>query len=60
MHTGSISAGLPARVRANSGFEIITWLEGMVAAWNEGPTPFTWGGKRKKRRHRARQRRLGG
>ena len=40
--------------------EIITWLEDTVAAWNEDPTPFTWGGKRKERRDRARQRRLGG
>ena len=40
--------------------EIITWLEDTVAAWNKDPTPFTWGGKRKERRDRARQRRLGG
>jgi hypothetical protein len=40
--------------------EIITWLEDTVAAWNADPTPFTWGGKRKERRERARQRRLGG
>ena len=40
--------------------EIITWLEDTVAAGNEDPTPFTWGGKRKARRERARQRRLGG
>jgi hypothetical protein len=40
--------------------EIITWLEETVAAWNADPTPFTWGGKRKERRDRARQRRLGG
>jgi DDE superfamily endonuclease len=40
--------------------EIMTWLEDTVAAWNEDPTPFTWGGKRKERRDRARQRRLGG
>ena len=40
--------------------EIITWLEDTVAAWNADPTPFTWGGKRKERRDRARQRRLGG
>jgi len=39
---------------------IITWLEDTVAAWNEDPTPFTWGGKRKERRERARHRRLGG
>ena len=40
--------------------EIIRWLEDTAAAWNEDPTPFTWGGKRKERRDRARQRRLGG
>jgi hypothetical protein len=40
--------------------EIITWLEETVAAWNEAPTPFVWGGKRQERRRRARQRRLGG
>ncbi len=40
--------------------EIMTWLEDTVAAWNADPTPFTWGGKRKERRDRARQRRLGG
>ena len=40
--------------------EIIRWLEETVAAWNEDPTPFVWGGKRKERRDRARQRRLGG
>jgi hypothetical protein len=40
--------------------EIITWLEDTVAGWNEQPTPFEWGGKRKERRDRARQRRLGG
>jgi len=40
--------------------EIISWLEETVAAWNEDPTPFTWGGKRKERRDRARQRGLGG
>jgi len=40
--------------------EIITWLEETAAAWNEAPTPFTWGGKRQERRQRARKRRLGG
>ena len=40
--------------------EIITWLEDTVAAWNEAPTPFRWDGKRRERRIRARQRRLGG
>src|SRR5919108_2322668 len=40
--------------------EIITWLEDTVAGWNEEPTPFAWDGKRRERRQRARQRRLGG
>jgi hypothetical protein len=40
--------------------EIITWLEDTVAGWNAAPTPFLWDGKRRERRVRARQRRLGG
>ncbi len=42
--------------------EIIDWLEAVARAWNREPTPFVWGGKRKARRDRARQRRhaLGG
>ena len=40
--------------------EIIDWLEQTVAGWNQEPTPFVWGGKRKARRDRARQRRLAG
>jgi hypothetical protein len=40
--------------------EIIQWLEETVAAWNAAPTPFVWDGKRRARRQRARQRRLGG
>jgi hypothetical protein len=40
--------------------EIITWLEDTVAGWNVQPTPFAWAGKRRERRARARQRRLGG
>jgi hypothetical protein len=40
--------------------EIITWLEDTVAGWNAEPTPFVWDGKRRARRHRARQRRAGG
>jgi transposase len=39
--------------------EIITWLEDTVAGWNAEPTPFVWDGKRRERRQRARQRRLG-
>jgi hypothetical protein len=42
--------------------EIIAWLEAAARGWNREPTPFSWGGKRKARRERARQRRhrLGG
>jgi hypothetical protein len=40
--------------------QIIQWLEDTVAGWNADPTPFIWDGKRRERRLRARQRRLGG
>jgi hypothetical protein len=40
--------------------EIITWLEETVAGWNVAPTPFVWDGKRRERRLRAKQHRLGG
>lgn len=42
--------------------EIIDLLEGTAAGWNRQPTPFEWGGRRAKRRERARLRRhtLGG
>jgi hypothetical protein len=42
--------------------EIITWLEDAARGWNRDPTPFVWGGRRRARRDRARQRRhaLGG
>ena len=42
--------------------EVIAWLEATAAGWNQNPTPFEWGGKRKVRRQRARERRhrLGG
>ncbi|MCA1695714.1 MAG: transposase [Actinobacteria bacterium] len=40
--------------------EIITWLEETVAGWNAAPTPFVWDGRRRERRLRARNRRLGG
>ncbi len=43
-----------------SAAEVITWLEDTVAGWNQVPTPFVWDGKRRERRVRARQRRLGG
>lgn len=42
--------------------ETIAWLEAAARGWNREPTPFSWGGKRRARRERARQRRprLGG
>jgi hypothetical protein len=43
-----------------SAAELITWLEDTVAGWNIAPTPFVWDGKRRERRIRAKQRRLGG
>jgi hypothetical protein len=44
----------------HSATELIGWLEDAVAGWNVEPTPFVWDGKRRERRVRARQRRLGG
>jgi transposase len=42
--------------------EIMEWLAASVRGWNQTPTPFEWGGKRRERRERARARRhaLGG
>ena len=42
--------------------DIIAWLEAAARGWNRAPTPFAWGGKRRARRERARQRchRVGG
>ena len=40
--------------------QLIEWLEATVAGLNQAPTPFVWDGKRRERRVRARQRRLGG
>ncbi|MCL4535558.1 MAG: transposase [Bacteroidetes bacterium] len=42
--------------------EIIDWLEAAARGWNREPTPFQWGGSRRERRQRARERRhrLGG
>ena len=37
--------------------EIIAWLEAAARGWNREPTPFSWGGQRRARRVRARQRR---
>jgi DDE superfamily endonuclease len=44
----------------HSAEELIGWLEDAVAGWNAHPTSFVWDGKRRQRRVRARQRRLGG
>ena len=35
--------------------QIMEWLEQAAAGWNKAPTPFEWGGKRRERRHRLRQ-----
>lgn len=40
--------------------EIICFLVEVARVWNQKPTPFVWGGKRKVRRKRAKLRRLGG
>lgn len=42
--------------------QIIAWFEAVAAHWNEDPTPFEWGGKRRLRRQRQHERRhrLGG
>ena len=42
--------------------QIIAWLEAAARGWNAAPTPFIWGGKRRERRRRGRERRhrLGG
>lgn len=40
-----------------SAAEVIEWMEAAVAGWNRNPTPFEWGGKRRGRRERARERR---
>ncbi|HEX2184836.1 MAG TPA: hypothetical protein VHN78_04970, partial [Chloroflexota bacterium] len=53
---GRALAGAHPRSQA----ELIQWLEETVAGWNAAPTPFVWDGKRRERRVRARQRRLGG
>ena len=45
-----------------SAIELMDALGAGVRGWNANPTPFVWGGKRKERRRRARERRhaLGG
>lgn len=48
-----------AGTHMESSAETIGALEATVRGWNRCPTPFTWGGKRKARRDRARARRQG-
>ncbi len=36
--------------------DIIDWLEATARGWNADPSPFEWGGKRRLRRERSRQR----
>jgi len=42
--------------------EILAWFASVAEHWNKDPTPFEWGGKRKRRRHRQweRRHRVGG
>lgn len=64
----SIQRIITRRALAGTHFQssqaIITALEATTRGWNICPTPFSWGGKRKARRDRARarrhSRRLGG
>ena len=37
--------------------QVMDWLAATVRGWNATPTPFVWGGQRRQRRWRARQRR---
>jgi hypothetical protein len=37
--------------------EIMAWFEAVARQWNKDPTPFRWGGRRKCRRDRQRERR---
>ena len=46
-----------AGTHMQSSTQTIAALEATVRGWNRCPTPFTWGGKRKARRDRARARR---
>jgi hypothetical protein len=48
-----------AGTHMESSDQTIEALEATVRGWNRCPTPFTWGGKRKARRDRARARRQG-
>jgi len=35
--------------------EIMAWFEAVAGHWNKDPTPFRWGGRRKRRRDRQRE-----
>ncbi len=48
-----------AGTHMESSEQTIDALEATVRGWNRCPTPFVWGGKRKARRDRARERRHG-
>jgi len=48
-----------AGTHMESSDQTIEALEATIRGWNRCPTPFTWGGKRKARRDRARARRQG-
>jgi hypothetical protein len=48
-----------AGTQMESSSQTIEALEATVRCWNRCPTPFSWGGKRKARRDRARARRHG-
>jgi hypothetical protein len=39
--------------------QVMDWLAATVRGWNAAPTPFVWGGHRRQRRRRARQRQPG-
>jgi hypothetical protein len=56
---GIIGRRALAGTHLESSEQTIAALEATVRGWNRCPTPFTWGGKRKARRDRARARRQG-
>jgi hypothetical protein len=43
---------------AESGEQIGNWLQAVATGWNEHPPPFVWGGPRRERRQRCRERQL--
>jgi len=61
----SVQRILVRRALSGQSFEtpeqVMTSLESVARGWNRNPTPFEWGGRRKARRDRAKERhRLGG